>query len=97
MLGTGGSGHFNCTVHGGRGGGVTLNWQHEGRPLHSPQPRLTLGPVRPHHVGLYQCTAYDHSDSAVAGAELVIAGNTLLSLDFMPFSLLGAFTLISYM
>ncbi|XP_045771663.1 Down syndrome cell adhesion molecule-like protein Dscam2 [Maniola jurtina] len=73
MLGTGGSGHFNCTVHGGRGGGVTLSWQHEGRPLHSPQPRLALGPVRPHHVGLYQCTAYDHSDSAVAGAELVIA------------------------
>ncbi|XP_041978184.1 Down syndrome cell adhesion molecule-like protein Dscam2 isoform X2 [Aricia agestis] len=73
MLGTGGSGIFNCTVHGGRGGGVTLSWQHEGRPLHSPQSRLTLGPVRPHHVGLYQCTAYDHINSAVAGAELIIA------------------------
>lgn len=75
MLGTGASGHFNCSVQGGRGGGVTISWQHEGRPLHSPQPRLALGPVRPHHVGLYQCTAYDHSDSAVAGAELIIAGN----------------------
>ncbi|CAH2106530.1 unnamed protein product [Euphydryas editha] len=73
MLGTGASGHFNCSVQGGRGGGVTISWQHEGRPLHSPQPRLALGPVRPHHVGLYQCTAYDHSDSAVAGAELIIA------------------------
>ncbi|XP_072932101.1 cell adhesion molecule Dscam2-like [Epargyreus clarus] len=73
MLGTGGSSHFNCSVHGGRGGGVTLSWQHEGRPLHSPQNRLALGPVRPHHIGLYQCTAYDHSDSAVAGAELLIA------------------------
>ncbi|CAG4980130.1 unnamed protein product [Colias eurytheme] len=73
MLGTGGSGSFNCSVSGGRGGGVTISWQHEGRPLHSPQNKLTLGPVRSHHAGLYQCTAYDHSDSAVSGAELVIA------------------------
>ncbi|XP_038212053.1 Down syndrome cell adhesion molecule-like protein Dscam2 [Zerene cesonia] len=73
MLGTGGSGSFNCSVSGGRGGVVTISWQHEGRPLHSPQPKLTLGPVRSHHAGLYQCTAYDHSDSAVSGAELVIA------------------------
>ncbi|KAH9630741.1 hypothetical protein HF086_010682 [Spodoptera exigua] len=69
MVGTGGSGHLNCSVTGGRGGGVTLSWQHEGRPLHAPQSRLSLGPVRPHHAGLYQCTAHDHSDSAVSGAE----------------------------
>lgn len=74
MLGTGGSGVFNCTVHGGRGSGVTLSWQHEGRPLHAPQSRLSLGPVRSHHAGLYQCTAYDHMDTAVSGAELMIAG-----------------------
>lgn len=74
MIGTGGSGHFNCSVHGGRGGGLTLSWQHEGRPLHAPQSRLTLGPIRNHHGGLYQCTAHDHSESAVAGAELLIAG-----------------------
>ncbi|KAJ8730195.1 hypothetical protein PYW07_017233 [Mythimna separata] len=73
MIGTGGSGHLNCSVVGGRGGGITLSWQHEGRPLHAPQSRLALGPVRSHHSGLYQCTAHDHSDSAVAGAELVIA------------------------
>ncbi|KAL0892915.1 hypothetical protein ABMA27_014593 [Loxostege sticticalis] len=73
MLGTGGSGHFNCSVHGGRGGGVTLSWQHEGRPLHAPQSRLSLGPIRPHHSGLYQCTAHDHTETAVAGAEVVLA------------------------
>ncbi|XP_063362199.1 cell adhesion molecule Dscam2-like isoform X1 [Cydia amplana] len=73
MLGTGGSGHLNCSVTGGRGGGVTLSWQHEARPLHAPQSRLTLGPVHSHHAGLYQCTAHDHSDSAVAGAEIIIA------------------------
>lgn len=78
MIGTGGSSHFNCSVHGGRGGGLTLSWQHEGRPLHAPQSRLTLGPVRSHHGGLYQCTAHDHSECAVAGAELVIAGNFFL-------------------
>lgn len=74
MLGTGGSGVFNCSVQGGRGGGVTISWQHEGRPLHAPQSRLSLGPVRSHHAGLYQCTAFDHMDSAVSGSELVIAG-----------------------
>ncbi|KAI5651983.1 immunoglobulin domain-containing protein [Phthorimaea operculella] len=73
MTGTGGSGYFNCSVHGGRGGGLTLSWQHEGRPLHAPQARLSVGPVRSHHAGLYQCTAHDHSESAVAGADLVIA------------------------
>ncbi|CAH2037690.1 unnamed protein product, partial [Iphiclides podalirius] len=73
ILGTGGSGVFNCTVQGGRGSGVTLSWQHEGRPLHAPQSRLSLGPVRSHHGGLYQCTAYDHTDTAVSGSELVIA------------------------
>lgn len=73
MIGTGGTGHFNCSVQGGRGGGTTLSWQHEGRPLHTPQSRLSIGPVRSHHAGLYQCTAHDHTDSAVAGAELVIA------------------------
>ncbi|KAL4709858.1 hypothetical protein ACJJTC_003821 [Scirpophaga incertulas] len=73
MLGTGGISHFNCSVHGGRGGGITLSWQHEGRPLHAPQPRLSLGPVRTHHGGVYQCTAHDHSETAVAGAELIIA------------------------
>lgn len=75
MTGTGGSGHLNCSVQGGRGGGMTLSWQHEGRPLHAPHPRLAVGPVRPHHAGFYQCTAQDHSDTAVSGAELVIAGN----------------------
>lgn len=80
MIGTGGSGHLNCSVVGGRGGGTTLSWQHEGRPLHAPQSRLALGPVRSHHSGLYQCTALDHSDSAVAGAELVIAGNNSISI-----------------
>ncbi|KAI8435829.1 hypothetical protein MSG28_004046 [Choristoneura fumiferana] len=73
MLGTGSSGHLNCSVTGGRGGGVTLSWQHEARPLHAPQARLTIGPVRSHHGGIYQCTAHDHSDSAVSGAELIIA------------------------
>lgn len=76
MIGTGGTGHLNCSVHGGRGGGITISWQHEGRPLHAPQSRLSLGPVRSHHGGLYQCTAHDHSESAVAGAELIIAGNS---------------------
>lgn len=75
MIGTGGTGHLNCSVHGGRGGGTTISWQHEGRPLHAPQSRLSLGPVRTHHGGLYQCTAHDHSESTVAGAELIIAGN----------------------
>ncbi|CAB3253560.1 unnamed protein product [Arctia plantaginis] len=73
MIGTGGTGHFNCSVHGGRSGGTTLSWQHEGRPLHAPQSRLSIGPVRSHHAGLYQCTAHDHTESAVAGVELVIA------------------------
>ncbi|RVE41964.1 hypothetical protein evm_013388 [Chilo suppressalis] len=73
MLGTGGSGHLNCSVQGGRGGGITLSWQHEGRPLHAPQARLSLGPVRPHHAGLYQCTAHDHSETTVSGADVVIA------------------------
>ncbi|KAJ0177118.1 hypothetical protein K1T71_007127 [Dendrolimus kikuchii] len=73
MIGTGGNGHFNCSVNGGRGGGITISWQHEGRPLHAPQPRLSIGPVRAHHAGLYQCTVHDHTDSAVAGSELVIA------------------------
>lgn len=75
MLGTGGTGHFNCSAHGGRGGGITMSWQHEGRPLHAPQARLSLGPIRPHHAGLYQCTVHDHTESAVAGAELLVAGN----------------------
>ncbi|CAG9094267.1 unnamed protein product [Plutella xylostella] len=75
MISTGGTGFFNCTVRGGRGGGATLTWQHEGRPLHAPHPhsKLMLGPVRSHHAGLYQCTAHDHSDTTVSGAELVIA------------------------
>lgn len=89
MIGTGGSGHLNCSVQGGRGGGVTLSWQHEGRPLHAPHARLSLGPVRPHHAGLYQCTAHDHSDTAVSGAELVIAGKirlpTFLFVYFVSF------------
>lgn len=74
MIGTGGTGHLNCSVHGGRGGGITISWAHEGRPLHAPQPRLSLGPVRAHHGGLYQCTAHDTTESAVAGADVVIAG-----------------------
>lgn len=85
MLGTGGSGHLNCSVTGGRGGGVTLSWQHEARPLHAPQARITIGPVRSHHGGIYQCTAHDHSDSAVAGAELIIAGkidNSILNVQW---------------
>ncbi|KAG6445859.1 hypothetical protein O3G_MSEX004154 [Manduca sexta] len=73
MVATGGTGHFNCTVFGGRGGGITISWQHEGRPLHAPQAKLSIGPVRSHHTGLYQCTAHDHVDSAVSGAELVLA------------------------
>ncbi|KAM3964353.1 cell adhesion molecule Dscam2 [Aphomia sociella] len=73
MLGTGGTGYFNCSAHGGRGGGVMMSWQHEGRPLHAPQSRLSLGPVRSHHAGLYQCTVHDHTESAVAAAELLIA------------------------
>ncbi|XP_045529464.1 Down syndrome cell adhesion molecule-like protein Dscam2 isoform X2 [Pieris brassicae] len=73
MLGTGGSGHFNCSVSGNGGRRVTICWQHEGRSLHSLQTKLTLGPVRSHHAGLYQCTLYDHSESAVSGAELIIA------------------------
>ncbi|XP_037872857.1 cell adhesion molecule Dscam2 isoform X2 [Bombyx mori] len=72
-LGTGGTGQFNCSVRGGRGNGITLSWQHEGRPLHAPQARLSVGPVRSHHAGTYQCTAHDHTDTAVAGAELVLA------------------------
>lgn len=75
MIATGGSGYFNCTVHGGRSGGITLSWQHEGRPLHAPQSRLMLGLIHSHHAGLYQCTAHDHTDSAVGKAELVLAGN----------------------
>ncbi|XP_052759492.1 cell adhesion molecule Dscam2-like isoform X1 [Galleria mellonella] len=73
MLGTGGTGFFNCSAHGGRGGGITMSWQHEGRPLHAPQSRLSIGPVRSHHAGLYQCTVHDHTESTVASAELIIA------------------------
>lgn len=84
MLGTGGNGHFNCSANGGRGGGITISWQHEGRPLHAPQSRLSIGPVRAHHAGLYQCTVHDHSDSTVAAAELIIAGNIRI-LQFYTF------------
>lgn len=73
-MGTGGSGYFNCSVKGGRGSGITISWQHEGRPLHAPHARLTVGPIRSHHMGFYQCTAYDHVNTGVAEAELVIAG-----------------------
>lgn len=78
MVGTGGTGNFNCSVNGGRGNGVTISWQHEGRSLHAQHSRLSLGPIRSHHAGLYQCTAYDHMETGVAQAELVIAGKLAL-------------------
>lgn len=78
MLGSGASGNLNCSVRGGRGSGISLNWQHEGRPMHTSHASLAIGPVRPHHAGVYQCTASDQIDSAVSLADLIIAGKKVL-------------------
>ncbi|GBO99895.1 Down syndrome cell adhesion molecule homolog [Eumeta japonica] len=85
LSGTGGSGYFNCSVRGGRGAGVTLSWQHEGRSLHGTHTRFAVGPVRAHHAGVYQCTVHEHMDSAVGSSELILAeiGHfSLVKIDF---------------